>query len=304
MKVFIILKLILLSILLISKHSFARFELRIENYSYSDIIYVRVFPIGAIFNGRFEYSLKCRYSTSDYDKIFGGDSILQKRVGIPSDFELNHDADGTTGGTEASIGYGKYRVEFYFVREENENLVIDEFPFDYCDVDYGDSDYPNNYVNPPGAEYTRDIVFKYYSQDSIIYNFTSNLIPENRLIQIWDQRARNPILYKSQNRNGFISDSIYNLLPINAVDSGAIAHFNPGVLNLNLQIVHDVYSNKPYDIIIKKKSILTIEPNKSITMLTPANGLTNLTIEDSSILHIKHDAKIDVYSPKYNYTKK
>lgn len=69
--------LILMIALLIFNDSYGRYELMIKNYSADSSIYVRIFPFGAIFNGRYEYSLSCRYPSSIYDKIFGGDTILQ-----------------------------------------------------------------------------------------------------------------------------------------------------------------------------------------------------------------------------------
>lgn len=82
--------------------------------------------------------------------------------------------------------------------------------------------------------HTNDISFDYYNEDSITYNWTQNIIPQNRLLSIWDQRARNILAFKDQNRGKFLSNPEYICWPINAVDSGATGHSNPNDFYLNV----------------------------------------------------------------------
>ena len=156
---------ILLSVL--SNGSFARYEVMIENKSNSECIYVRVFPVGAVFNGDKQYSLQCKFPTNDYQYIIGC-SVILTPFGTPrSTIEINHDADGTTGGTKAAIGFGKYMVKFYQVTIQGQDTIISVQSFDSCEIDYSDSDFPNYLPFPGGITLDRDIAFKYYNQDSI-----------------------------------------------------------------------------------------------------------------------------------------
>ena len=238
-KTIFVASMILLSVL--SNGSFARYEVMIENKSNSECIYVRVFPVGAVFNGDKQYSLQCKFPTNDYQYIIGC-SVILTPFGTPrSTIEINHDADGTTGGTKAAIGFGKYMVKFYQVTIQGQDTIVSVQSFDSCEIDYSDSDFPNYLPFPGGITLDRDIAFKYYNQDSITYNWNENLIPNSRLIQIWDQRARNIILYKPQNKNGFTSINMFDInyarYPIDAADEmfGG-AHLHPEQVYVNITI--------------------------------------------------------------------
>ncbi|HQY53306.1 MAG TPA: T9SS type A sorting domain-containing protein [Ignavibacteria bacterium] len=266
MKNFILLIFIVVNFFNVAK---ARFELQIFNYSTTDFIYVKVYPIGAIFNGYYEYSLNCKYPILDiYNKIYGGDTILPKKIGQTPDIEFNHDFDNVNGGTNKAIGFGKYRVEFYLSEIIGYDTIYSLV--DYCEVDYTDYNYPYGNQSLDTLHYfpyhTNDIVFSFYRQDSITYNWNNNLLPQNRLIQIWNQQIRNPIAIKPQNKNGFLSNNSYNNWPINAIDSGAINHLNSNEFYVNVILKDNGLNTKSNQTIYFKNSFLTIKDSVNFTL--------------------------------------
>jgi hypothetical protein len=125
----------------------------------------------------------------EYTHIVGGE---EDEINYGGRFTLDHDASGDQQA-EACIGYGKYRIEIY--RKIN---YIYEF-VDFCDVDFGDADYPSAYSS---NGFTPDLKIVYFSPSDIKY-WEFYQLPSNRLIQIWDQSVRNSSAIKAQNRIGF-----------------------------------------------------------------------------------------------------
>lgn len=94
----------------------AESELLIWNLSTTDSIFVRVIPVGFIFSGDSTYNSTSRWNSSVY--VTGGAKRLRKYISTEPfkkhRFYLNHDADiSDTSTSDASIGYGIYRVEFF-----------------------------------------------------------------------------------------------------------------------------------------------------------------------------------------------
>ncbi|MBS1517572.1 MAG: hypothetical protein JSS91_05745 [Bacteroidetes bacterium] len=266
------------------------FELKIKNNS-TDSIKIYVYPIGSIFNGDKLYNLNCKFPRdSVYKFIYGG---YKKLYGSNHTFELNHDADYFRPTTEASIGYGKYRVRFnvYNIFTELYDSV------DYCDVNYGDSDYPYQVNN--------DIFLEYFNSDSITFLFGGSSIrikinEANRYLKIWDQYGGN--VHKTQNKSGFLSDSLYTYLPINAVDSQAVNHIDKGDISLYFSLINDMYTrNVLFDTIsnitMKKRAAFVINSGITFNMITPSFGYNNLIVEDTAYLVLYNSAKINVFSP-------
>ncbi|MBV6479768.1 MAG: hypothetical protein HGGPFJEG_02563 [Ignavibacteria bacterium] len=250
-------------------------ELIITNNSSSNLK-ISVYPIGAHFNKNKKYSLiSITYPTR---KILAGakDSLLYNEK-----FTLDHDAAQGTGA-DSIIGYGRYRVVFYLFNSNNQ--LYDSI--EYCDVDYSDYDYPYGGNN--------DITFYYHSNDSITFEFNGGTINKiqdaDRYLKIWDQYGG--LVHKTQNKNGFTSDTEYVYIPINAVSYGAVSHINPGDIFVNFNIIDNLYSNIAEDIIVKKKAYLTVNQGIDFEMITPQSGHTKLIIEDSSFLKLSTNSKI------------
>ncbi|HRJ98134.1 MAG TPA: hypothetical protein PL089_00800 [Ignavibacteria bacterium] len=260
-------------------------ELIIYNYAPNTTLKVKVYPIGFVYNGDKEYNPECILN-GNYDYIIGGE---EEGIATYSSFSLDHDGAGDDGG-EASIGYGKYRVVFF----QLDSGIYDSI--DYCDVDYGDSNYP--YGNP----FTADINFYYYSSQNIKVWTTSNSLPANRLVTIWDQRAMDSTHVRIPNKYGFSSNDNYINYPINILQYGAVSHLNPGDIDLNLQIDHDINTRDTLidsvtNITVKRKVALKINSGKTFDMVTPTFGYNNLIVEDTAYLVLYNSAKINVFSP-------
>ncbi|MBK8980929.1 MAG: hypothetical protein IPM38_01090 [Ignavibacteria bacterium] len=264
------------------------YELKIQNFS-TDSLKIDVYPIGTIFNGDKLYSLKCKNPRELYYKfIFGGSKYLNNNYNT---FDLNHDANNYYGTCESSISYGKYRIRFSIY-----NTVNEEFDsLDYCDVDYSDSDYPYQNHN--------DIILKYFNADSITFSFLStfyNIIEAGRYLKIWDQFGGS--FNKTLNKNGFISDSSYLYIPINAVDSMAQAHLNFGDIFINFSLSDDMSTRNILidtvtNITVKKRAALIINSGKTFEMITPSFGYNNLIVEDKATLVLNSNGKTIVNSP-------
>jgi len=262
------------------------FELKIINNSTINIK-IDVYPVGAIFNGDKLYNLECAHPRDTiYKYIYGGSKILFEGHHT---FELNHDADYYNGTSHASISYGKFRVRFSIY-----NNITEEYDsLDYCDVDYSDSDYP--YQN------NNDLTLFFNSDSSVTFTFTPNIYNVNvtdRYLKIWDQYGGN--IHKTQNKSGFLSDSLYIYIPINAVDSQAVNHIDKGDFSINFNLINDMFTrNVLFDtitnIIVKNKAAFTINSGKTFNMVTPSFGYNNLIIEDSSLLILS--GKIIVNNP-------
>lgn len=259
---------------------YSRFELIISNNSSHNRIYVQVYPVGAIFNGDKKYTFECKYPTSQYHLIIGGAKMIPN-IAPNNNFELNHDMDQQTGGTEAAIGYGRYRISFYSVKEDG-TINYDSL-MDYCDVDF--SDYNYSY----GGSYTADIDLSFYSQNDIRY-WGGYLIPNERIIRIWDQRIRGlPLLI--QNKKGFNSDDsgnpLYTAYPISAADPVFDwIHIDPHKFYLGLNINAQGTNFKSLQNIQYNDCELVLDNTIDITInsgstLTFTSGSSFRTFQDS-----------------------
>jgi len=200
-------------------------ELQVRNFSNENVM-IDVYPVGAVFNGDKEYKLRCKYLLGNVEYIFGAKEIvINANNGIA---QLNHDSrDGDL--MAGSIGYGKYRIDFY--RYVGGNWTYQN----YCYVDFSHSKYPwSNFPN--GLQ--NDINIDYYSENNIQYWETQ--FSGDRTVRIWDQRVRVPTAYEEQDKNGFISSESdvygnwlqYPLDPGNWLGYG----FEVGRLMVNLDI--------------------------------------------------------------------
>jgi len=141
---FFVLLLITLFTLNISQSQTLTFgELMIVNNtgtSTGKFIKINIYPVGAIFSGGNQYSLDARYPISQDQKlIYGYSEILNFDQNLSEDqwtTKVNFDATPERDFCETSLGYGKYRIDFY------EGADQDNFTFvDYCIIDYSDANY-------------------------------------------------------------------------------------------------------------------------------------------------------------------
>ena len=123
----------------------------IWNLSNNDSILVKVIPVGFIFSGDKTYIAKSKYDTAL--SIFGGQKRLRKFISTDPfqyhRFYLNHDYYPVNSSTnDSSVGYGKYRVEFWKYE------LNDSMEWEFIFKDYLTLDETGYIINIPGTSKT------------------------------------------------------------------------------------------------------------------------------------------------------
>ncbi|MBK8984320.1 MAG: hypothetical protein IPM38_18870 [Ignavibacteria bacterium] len=130
----------------------------------------------------------------------------------------------------------------------------------------------------------------------------------DKTIKWWHQVGRtnsqgsDPIHPGSPNKGLFKSLSGFTTLPIYATDYGASKHLNPGDIDLNLKIVHNISTRDTLidtitNITVKKKAFMQLDTGITFNMITPIFGYNNLIVEDSATLVLNSNGKIKIYNP-------
>lgn len=270
-------------------------ELFIQNWSTTKNVYVKVIPVGFIFNGRYinvpsnhdyRYSAEAarRLNPNITNFVFGGNKKLLKcssygNIEFENYFYLSTDNSTHNGIADSLIGIGKYKIEFWNSREENGEDILTS-PIDYCYIDFGDFDYPG------GDWYTgyNDVWIKYYSDDNIKFQFTGIELPinhecANRDLKIYKQIiGESPCSYsvnKSPNKNGFQTTTetqglSYLNLPVKATDYfGFSQHLDYRSLFMNLSISsgHNAFLKSGETIYIESDAKFIVSDNAVLTFL-------------------------------------
>lgn len=118
-------------------------------------IKIDIYPVGAIFNGNYEYALKAAYPIPQQnDKIWGVQQYELSNQTAQNWFVVaNFDKSEYLNGCHFSLGYGRYRIDFY----EGVNKTFT------CDIDFSD-------VNFTGISTST-----YYQQMRIDYNGSTDV---------------------------------------------------------------------------------------------------------------------------------
>ncbi len=177
-------------------------ELFVRNSS-NMVIKIDVYPVGCIFNGNLDYSLRCARFYTNYQYITGN-SIKgiepTVQLGFEHDAE-NHDEDDEGMGNDIAgvVGYGKYRIDFYEKTSNNPETYVYR---NFCYIDYSHSNYPWN----PGPNGLTNDIYVYYMGNGDVRGWSFSTLPFDRTLKIWDQRNPNaPNAYEPQNKSGFKS---------------------------------------------------------------------------------------------------
>ena len=201
-------------------------EIQIKNL-YNENIRIDVYPEGLVFNGDKEYKLRCKHILGSIQYIIGAkEFVISSNGGIA---QFNHDAADGDNNMTGSVGYGKYRIDFY-------RYVGGDWTYqNYCYVDFSHSKYPWGGM-PNGLQ--NDVTISYYSENNIKYWDTQ--FSGDRTVRIWDQRVRVSTAYEDQDKTGFYSvpgDQYGNwlVLPHFPQSYGGMG-VNEGKLMVNLSI--------------------------------------------------------------------
>ncbi|HMQ80186.1 MAG TPA: T9SS type A sorting domain-containing protein [Ignavibacteria bacterium] len=277
------------------------------NRDVSKDIFVRVVPVGMIFNMKpletiedydnlvgftrdYRYSAEADHDYPNKDNyIFAGYKRLLKSInGNQNDplrgFFLSWDVS-SHDACDSIFGIGKYRIEFWDVDPDSDELTG---LIDYINMDYGDWDLPNYQHN--------DVWIRFNSNNNITFQFIGGNVINidhtdvNRNLRIFSQVGTvDPLTYsfsKTPNKGYFKTtnerNNSYLYFPIKATDyNGFNQHLNYGSLFLNFSISsgHHAY--------IKQNETMYIEYGATFTISDNAI----LTFQPNSTLFIKHGGK-------------
>jgi len=279
----------------------ANYEVKVSNRSNNNSITVRIYPISMVFNGILEYRLDAEHplemTTYNYNFINGrNDAEDFWNISPGNEININHDQDDNNEYTNATIGYGIYKLE---VKCDAANF------FDTCTINY-DAGYPGNLSADIQFEY-RDNTDITGSGPRVVFYWGGctemrNISQVNRKMYAWDQcsgRTRNwdpgNIIYSSANGNS------RTLLPQDyRNDCNTYENYPPftgqygiGLLTMNLTIDKDNVSTRLYYVNGERYNApdqLVISPN------------CTLALNNNRQFVIKYDPSFDEGIPE-NYNK-
>jgi len=315
-----------------SQSTIEQAEILISNKTTQDIL-LKVYPVGAVFSGFYtpptqlneKYSLKRSnqgqipfWTPDKNDSIYitGGNKIIEPNGYCVIDFDdgLYYSLTDSSAYVLGGISYGLWKFEFYSSDNNSDDfLFLDEFLLDERDVNHG------QYI---GNGFSVDLLIylakkPYASKDSLFFSFygggdTVNISDSriiNKTIKAWHKvgiysptYGQDPLIPGSPNRGQFESLSNFTTYPIYATEYGASKHLNPGDIDMNLQIDHDIGTRDTLidtitNITVKKKAAMIINSGKTFNMITPSFGYNNLIVEDTAYLILYNGAKIIVDYP-------
>ncbi|MDZ4710705.1 MAG: hypothetical protein SGI89_00105 [bacterium] len=190
-------------------------------------------------------------------KILGYSDILNFNQNLSEDqwtTKVNFDATPERNFCETSLGYGKYRIDFY------EGPDQDNFTFvDYCIIDYSDANYGKSIFQ--GEQKIR---IDFRPLNEITFNFLSSTIPNNinlvgKNIRVWEQYGSGfPAVAPSKGMFNDTTLAQYHNFPIDAKQFGAIEHLTPGDFGLNMAVKYTGANIRQNQILNFNKSELTI----------------------------------------------
>lgn len=282
-------------------------ELIFRNASLTKPISVQVYPISMVFNGNNKYDLHARYFNQNYHYNIGkgtGSYAFHIPPNTVDFAVINHDADGTVGNNQASVGFGKYKVYINWGSG-----------WDTCTIEW-DYGYSLNFPNFSGdlTIIFRDdlnnprVNFK-WSGSSLEYPITSS----NKEIVAWNQQDYGGSRRRREKVYGnFIYDNsfgnTYNIFPQDSRrDCGnevqSFEDNRSGVLTLNLTIDKDVFTptlasfyDFPTYVTINPAVALRINPNRTLDFseVTPYSpGMEFImTVKPQASLYLYDNARI------------
>lgn len=276
-------------------------EVFLYNYSNTRVIGINIYPISMIFNGNNEYDLHSRYFTPSYHYNVGGNFTVAPNSNVST---INHDADGTTAGNTASVGYGKYKI-----------VVSWNTGRDTCTAewDYGFT------LAPPPFSADLSIIFRDDNNNPRVNFKWSGSIQEypityvNKEIVAWDQQNTEfQRRFRRKNYGNFIYDNsfgnTYNIFPQDSRrdcggENQSFEDNRSGVITQNLTIDKDVFTptivelyDFPTFATINPLVTLKINPSrtldfKEVIPYSPGEEF-KMTVKSQSFLNLSNNAKI------------
>jgi hypothetical protein len=232
-KISIALLVLLLSSTFIYSQDIGQGEFMIVNQTNSTPITVKIYPVGAIFNGADQYTVVAEHQISQTNKyIFGMEiPISYDQNGTEWYKRANFDKSQYYTNCQFSLGYGRYRIDFYEGTTKTNS----------CDVDFSDA----NFTGQDVSGYIQHLRIDYYSSSEIIFQFINpnsenvNIADVNNYIKVWEQvGTENTALTPSKGNFTDSQDpaSQYHAFPLDATAFGHFAHVTPEEVKLNLKL--------------------------------------------------------------------
>ncbi len=139
-------------------------ELGIYNQTTSKDIMIKVYPIGAIFSGGGQYTVEATHQVvSNEYYIFGFSDVLTYDLNSENSHSYsNFDASVNYNQCKHSLGYGKYKIDFY--ERAGQDLSVFAF-IDSCYLDLSDANYGDNYLG------CKRIRIDYFNPTTILFKF-------------------------------------------------------------------------------------------------------------------------------------
>ena len=229
-------------------------------------IKIDIYPVGAIFNGNYEYALKAAYPIPQQnDKIWGVQQYELSNQTAQNWFVVaNFDKSEYLNGCHFSLGYGRYRIDFY----EGVNKTFT------CDIDFSDVNFTgistSTYYQQMRIDYngSTDVKLQFYGANSSPYNISN----EERLC-VWEQKGTLNGT-QTQNKGSFTDYSLdaqqYHDYPINATQQpyGFFKHISPEEIYLNLKVTNFDANLSAYNTLMFYNSIFNIANGKTYTIHT------------------------------------
>jgi hypothetical protein len=254
-------------------------------------ISVKIYPVGAIFNGGNEYTVKAHnpidpiYNPYIYGKEI---SISNVQSGTGWYALANFDKSDAIQLCQFSLGYGRYRIDFYEGTTKKNT----------CDVDFSDA----NFTGQDVSGYIQHLRIDYYSSTEITFQFINpnsenvNITEVNNYIKVWEQVGTgNSALTPSK---GDFTDSQdpasqYHAFPLDATTFGHFAHVTPEEVNLNLNVSHqnaDLITDKTLNF---RNCIFEISSGYNFTINGGSNQNPQMLITGAGAKFVSGNSKIN-----------
>lgn len=227
-----------------------------QSYDYAEILIVNntgngngfpitidVYPVGAIFNGdntggyTGQYTPVAKHPGSLNNYIYGVNQFpLPNQTNQQYYTKINFDKSPDYQGCHFSLGYGKYRIDFY----------VNSVKTFSCNVDFSDANYtgttiPNQYIQQFKIEYRDNgTVWAKFNDLNASYYQIENTNPPSTFV-VWEQLGTlNPPL--TPNKGDFTDsqdpNTIYHSFPLDATSFGYFAHETPEEVYLNVKMAN------------------------------------------------------------------
>ena len=211
-------------------------------------IKVDIYPVGAIFNGNYDYALKSKYpiDPQQNNKIFGIQQITLSNLTSQTWYTVaNFDNTSELRDCQFSLGYGRYRVDFFKSTNGGNNWN----QVNTTDIDFSDANF-TGYTTP---EYFQKLIIHFVDDNTIYFNYIDNqgnntqnepISYDDKWIRVWKQSGTGHEGTLMQNKGNFTDYSTngieYHDFPIDATKPpyNFFKHSNPQEVYLNLDLTH------------------------------------------------------------------